>query len=47
MFKGKALKLADPHGGDWKHWRPGWKTRDIPKRFRTAARVKPQVAGKP
>jgi len=47
MFKGKALKLADPHGGDWKEWRPGWKTREIPKRFRTATRVKPQVAGKP
>ena len=33
MFQGKALKLANPHGGDWKEWPVAWRTRQIPPQF--------------
>ena len=35
MFKGQALDLVDKHGGDWTEWESNWRTREIPKAFRS------------
>ena len=34
-FNGRALKLANPHGGEWDEWPDAdWRTREIPEAFR-------------
>jgi protein gp37 len=35
-FEGRALNLVDQHGGDWTEWSAAWRTREIPKPFRSA-----------
>ena len=36
-FEGRALNLADQHGGDWTEWADDWRIREIPKPFRNPA----------